>query len=79
MITRLYTVHIVRKYASNAKKSAPWKLVLAKSVSKFLMKVKKGLCFGVSWGEWAMCFSYMIKGQLFLRQEKTLKDSKWRF
>ena len=73
MITRLYTVHIVRKYASNAKKSAPWKLVLAKSVSKFQ------ICFGVSWGEWAMCFSYMIKGQLFLRQEKTSKDSKWRF
>ena len=23
MITRLYTVHIVRKYASNAKKSEP--------------------------------------------------------
>ena len=38
--------------SSNGKKSAPRKLVLARSMFKFQMKVTKECCFGICWGKW---------------------------
>ena len=49
-------VHIVRRHTSNAKKSAPWKLVLSKSMFKFQIKVKTECSFGVCWGKWLRFF-----------------------